>query len=190
MSPADAEYHRIGRLPLFVRELQGYDVVSLFDRPVDIGIVCLEPLLEGMPDILFAADAEVDSLSIQLIQAWGQGKLLDRLVDAFRVETLVGLLFCCWYFYHSMFILCLVYTHRSSVYNCKRLLQAFFVSTRTCVVVANGGGLTVAVPANRCSQICPRTSVNGIVRPVCPVIYSVVVFQEPEEIPQSPGPPR
>ena len=39
VSPADAEYHRVGLFSLLLGELHGDDMISLFYRPVDVGII-------------------------------------------------------------------------------------------------------------------------------------------------------
>jgi hypothetical protein len=89
MSPADAENHRVCGLPLFFRELDGADVIRLFDGPDYVFINSLQPFLQRDGDIGFAADGHVDGLAIKALEPGREGELRYRLLDAGGVETFV-----------------------------------------------------------------------------------------------------
>src|SRR3990172_13388335 len=95
MSPANAEYDGVRGLSFLFGKLHRDDMKSLLYRPVDVREIHLEPFLQRHPDVRFAADAQVNCLAFELVEAFCQGIGVHRLLVTDRVETFIGLIRWC-----------------------------------------------------------------------------------------------
>jgi hypothetical protein len=91
VSPTDPEYHPVGGLLLFIRQLDRRGRISLLDCPDDIRIISLQPPFQEGPDVLLSADTKMDSLAADLVKTGSKRRLLYRFLIPDRTKTLVNL---------------------------------------------------------------------------------------------------